>query len=154
MSDNPDWVFYRDARQNEATSCRDLFAEFPEFRPRWEKHLNSWNGEPAGTYIDIAQFVHFVVEDLYPSGKTEEIQRVFDLMEQWLENGNENVRQLVIIGFFEDLQNVASWHSFGRQAFIPFLRLRSREAWDDIEKIWVGKSSLAEVIRAERGKRP
>jgi hypothetical protein len=34
-----------------------------------------------------------------------------------------------VIGFLEDLQNLASQQPFGKEAFIPFLRPRSRVAW-------------------------
>jgi len=79
-----------------------------------------WKGKPAGTYNDIAQFAHFVVEDLYPNGNTEDLQRAFNLMEHWLVNGNRNLRDLIGIGFLEDLQNVASWQAFGKKHLFRF----------------------------------
>jgi len=130
-----------------------LAADFPLFRPRWEKYLELWNGKPAGGYNDIAQFAHFVVEDIYPLQKTEDLQRAFDLMEYWLVNGNQNLRELVRIGFLEDVQNVASGQSFGKEAFIPFLGPQSRQAWDEIERMWAGKTSLMEVVQDEFKKR-
>jgi hypothetical protein len=150
MNDNPDWIFYRDNKPNEAEVMPRLIAEFPGFHARWEKHLESWHGEPAGHYNDIAQFVHFVVEDLYPTGKTADLQHAFELVEQWLVNGNRNLRDLIAIGFLEDLQNIASWKEFGREVFISFLGPQSHHAWNEIEKTWAGKMSLMEVIRAER----
>ena len=75
---------------------------------------------------------------------------MFGLMEKWLVDGSQAVRGLVVIGFLETLQNVTSWQAFGKVAFIPFLGPKSREAWDDVERMWAGKSSLFEVIRAER----
>ena len=115
-----------------------LVAEFPDFRPRWEKHLEFWEGEPAGNYNDITQFVYFVVIDLYPSGKTQELQHAFDLMEYWLKNGSESLKELVVIGFLEDLQNLASRQGFAKEAFVPFLGPKSREAWDELERLWGG----------------
>jgi hypothetical protein len=149
MSGNPDWVFYRDDKPTEAEVMARLLAEFPPFRPRWEKHLELWKGEPAGNYNDIAEFVHFVVQDLYPSGNTEDLQHAFDLMEHWLVTGSENLRGLIAVGFLETLQNAASWQTFGREAFIPFLGPQCRQAWNEIERTWAGKTSLMEVIRAE-----
>ncbi len=119
-----------------------LVAEFPGFRSRWEKHVESWNGKPAGNYNDITQFVYFVVEDLYPSGKTEEVHRLFDMMEDWLKNGSHGVQELVVVGFFEDLQNLASQQAFGKEAFVPFLGPKSREEWDELERLWAGKSNI------------
>ena len=149
MSGTPDWTFYRDDKPTEAEVMPRLVAEFPTFRPRWEKHLELWKGEPAGNYNDIAEFVHFVVQDLYPSGNTEELQRAFDRMEHWLVNGNENLRGLIAIGFLETLQNAASWQTFGREVFIPFLGPQCRHAWNEIERTWAGKTNLMELIRAE-----
>jgi hypothetical protein len=149
MSDNPDWVFYRDDKFSEAEIMPRLVKEFPGFRPRWEKHLSLWKGEPAGGYNDISEFAQFVVRELYSSGTAEETQRAFDLMEQWLVRGNQKVRELIVIGFLEDVQNIASWQPFGKAVFIPFLGPQSRDAWNEIERVWAGKTSLMDVVRAE-----
>jgi hypothetical protein len=74
-------------------------------------------------------------------------------MEHWLVSGNENLRGLIAIGFLETLQNAASWRTFGREAFISFLGPQSRQAWNEIEKIWACKTSLMEVVRDELKKR-
>lgn len=50
-----------------------LVEAFPDFAGRWREHLASWGGEPAGSYNDMAQFVHFVVEDLYEKDQFDEI---------------------------------------------------------------------------------
>jgi hypothetical protein len=134
----PDWIFYRHDGPTEADVMPRLIAEFPGFRTRWERHLEFWEGEPAGDYNDITEFVHFVVIDLYPSGKIEEVQHAFDLMEYWLKNGSKGVRDLIVIGFLEDLQNLASRQPFSKEAFIRFLGPTSREAWDELERFWAG----------------
>lgn len=38
---------------------------FPDFSDRWKKHIACWSGNPAGSDNDMAEFVHFVVEDVY-----------------------------------------------------------------------------------------
>ncbi len=119
-----------------------LVAEFPAFRPRWDKHLEYWEGKPAGYYNDITEFVYFVVRDLYPSGQIEEVHRALDMMEDLLKNGSSAVQELVVIGFFEDLQNLASRQAFGKEAFIPFLGPKSREAWDELERFWSGEGNV------------
>lgn len=72
------------------------------------------------------------------------MQRAFDLMEDWLKSSHGNVRELVVVGFLEDLQNFASQQAFGKKVFIPFLGPKSREAWDDLERFWAGKSASSE----------
>jgi hypothetical protein len=153
MSGNPDWTFYRDDGLSEAEVMSRLIAEFPGFRPRWEEHLELWKEKPAGSYNDIVEFAHFVVQDLYPNGRTADLQRAFDLIEYWLVHGNQNLRNLIAVGFLEDVQNIASWQTFGREAFIPFLGPQCLQAWNQIESAWANKTSLMEVLRDEIKKR-
>jgi hypothetical protein len=140
MGNNPDWIFYRHGGPTEAEVMPRLVAEFPGFRPRWEKHLEYWEGKPpAGNYNDIAQFAHFVLKDLFLDGKNDEVQRAFDLMEYWLKDGSKSLQELIVIGFFEDVQNLALGQGLALDSFVTFLGPKSREAWDELEKFWAGK---------------
>jgi hypothetical protein len=58
-----------------------LVNAFPAFSNRWRKHVAEWGGEPAGSYNDMSQFVHFVVDDLYDEGNLNETRRAFRLLE-------------------------------------------------------------------------
>jgi len=128
----------------------ELLNHFPAFVRRWRDHLEEWGGEPCGAYIGMSAFVHFVIDDLYERGNLIDTRRVFEMMEGLLAEGDQEARDLVGFGFFETLQNVASWRPYGAKAFKPFLGPLSHRAWVEIESAWQGKSSLADVIRAER----
>ena len=146
-------VFYsRVARGATLTSdpILSLVEGFPTFSARWRKHLEYWRGEPAGNYIDMAEFVHFVVEDLYENGNLDEMQRFFDCLERLFIDGNQETRDLIGLGFFETLQNFASWRPYGNTVFEPFFGPISKQVWKEIRDNWKGKSSLMDVIRAER----
>jgi hypothetical protein len=127
----------------------EFVRSFPEFGPQWNKHVVAWGGDPAAFYIDMAEFVHFVVEDLYQTGAVAETQRAFDMLERLLTEGDEAAKDLVALGFFETLQCFTSWRPYGQTAFEKFLGTNSRDVWNDLHIIWRGKSSLAAVIRAE-----
>ncbi|HKD81397.1 MAG TPA: hypothetical protein VKH81_17010 [Candidatus Angelobacter sp.] len=127
-----------------------LLENFPDFMPRWRDHLAWWGGEPAGAYNDMSQFVHFVVEDLYEKGKHDEVKRVFLLFENLLDGADQETIDLIGIGFLETLQNVASWRPYGNRVFKEFLGTQTKQIWREIERIWAGKSSLMDVLRAER----
>ncbi len=127
-----------------------LLDAFPQFAARWKDHIAHWGGEPAGSYNDMGEFVHFVVEDLYEKENVGEVARVFALLENLLLKADEETTNLIGLGFFETLQNFASWRPYGNKVFEPFLGTRSMQTWQEIQRIWAGKSSLMEVIRAER----
>ena len=153
MPDQPDWVFYRDGKPTAADLMPRLVSEVPEFTVRWKEHLDYWDGEPAGEYNDIAEFARFVVDDLYPAKKTKEIQRAFDIMEWFLIAGNPQLQKLVVVGFLEDIQIIGSGRPFGSAAFITYLGPTSRKEWDELNRVWAGKTSLMEILEAEQKRR-
>jgi hypothetical protein len=140
------------ARGNLATSgtISTLLNAFPDFSERWRKYVGSWGGKPAGSYNDMCEFVEFTLEELYEKGNLEETRRVFQLLEKLFVEGDQEIRDLIGLGFFESLRNIASWRPYGSKPFEEFLGPTSIQVWRDIERQWAGKSSLADVIRAER----
>jgi hypothetical protein len=123
---------------------------FPDFCDRWKKHIALWGGNPAGSYNDLAEFVHFVVEDVYEKGNLDETRRVFQLLEKFLVDADQETRNLIGLGFFETLQNVASWRPQGNKAYEQFFGPMSKKVWNELQQMWAGKSSLMDVIRAEQ----
>jgi hypothetical protein len=123
---------------------------FPDFSDRWKKHITWWHGSPAGSYMDMAEFVHFVVEDVYEKGNLDETHRIFQLLEKLLVEADQQTRDLIGYGFFETLQNFASWRPHGNKAYEQFFGPLSKQVWSELQAMWAGKSSLMDVIRAER----
>jgi hypothetical protein len=129
---------------------QSLLIAFPAFSDRWRKHIEWWGGETAGDYMNMSEFVHFVVDDLHETGKIEEVRRAFEFMESRLQESDQGTRDLIGWGFFETLQSVASHRPGGYAEYGQFLGPVSTGVWRRIEKVWAGKSSLMDVIRAER----
>ena len=127
-----------------------LVREFPDFSKRWKDHIARWGGEAGGHYIEMAEFVHFVVEDLYEKRNLDETRRAFDCLEKLFEDGDQDARDLVGFGFFETLQNFASWRPSGNTIYEQFFGPMCKQVWSEIKQQWAGKSSLMDVIRAER----
>jgi hypothetical protein len=123
---------------------------FPDFGDRWKKHITLWGGNPAGSHNDMAEFVHFVVEDVYEKGNLDETRRAFQLLEKLLVEADQETRNLIGLGFFETLQNVASWRPRGNKVYEQFFGPTSKRVWSEIQMMWAGKSSLMDVIRAEQ----
>ena len=87
----------------------------PGFRKRWQEHVIFWNGEAAGVYNDIGEFVSYLLES-YKQGRTECVQAAFDTLERFLVDGDAETIERAAIGFIEDLQNASSWEPFGAKA--------------------------------------
>lgn len=91
----------------------------------------------------MARFVHFVVDDLYENGNIERVRDAFLLMERLAAADDQDTRDLIGFGFFETLQNVSSWKSYGSKPFGQFLGPVSELLWREIQRMWVGNTSLA-----------
>jgi hypothetical protein len=124
-----------------------LLEACPGFQPAWQEHLDWWKGEEPGVYNDTSEFARYIVES-FESGQTSEFPKAFATIERILNEGDQESRDIAGIGVIESLQTIAS-HSCGGDVFIPWLGTTSRRAWAEIEKMWEGKNSLADVIRAE-----
>lgn len=131
-------------------AIRDLLQAFPDFSERWKKHVELWGGNSAGSYNDMSEFVHFVVADVYEKGNLDETRRAFQLLERLFVEGDQETRDLIGLGFFETLQNFASWRPGGNKAYEQFFGPMSTRVWSELRAMWAGKSSLMDVIRAER----
>jgi hypothetical protein len=107
-----------------------------------------WEDKEAGIYNDLGEFGTFIV-DCYEKQDTEPIVAAFKLIEELFVLGDEEVRAAAAIGFLEDVRNVASWRPFGCAVFTQWFGPKSQLAWRQIEEIWRGKRSLADVVRAE-----
>ena len=126
-----------------------LLKACPGFQPMWQAHLDWWGNEEPGGFNDAAEFALYLVES-YERGQTSEFTAEFETIERILNEGNQEAREIAAIGIIEDLQTIGSNHVCGADVFLEWLGPTSRAAWDQIERMWEGKRSLMDVIRAER----
>ena len=121
----------------------------PGFQQQWQEHKEWWADEEAGEYNDIAEFARYLVES-YEHDRTSEFPTAFAILERILEEGDEEARALAEIGLIEDMQTISSHHPWNAEVFKAWLGPQSTAAWEQIEKIWEGKTSLMDVLRAEK----
>jgi hypothetical protein len=126
-----------------------LRESFPRFEQEWSEHLAFWHGESAGPYNDINVFAHFIVDELFVHQQYDEGRRAFLLLDQLFLAGDDATRDLIGIGFIEDLGNITSNRSDGHTTIIPYLPPTLHEVWKIIENLWAGHHSLAEILRWE-----
>lgn len=93
------------------------------------------------------------VVELFENGRIDEVSSAFQLAEHLISSGSDEDRQAAIVGFLETVQNVASHKEHGAAVFEQFLKSQSRIAWEELNQIWKGKASLAEVVAGETGAR-
>lgn len=113
----------------------DLLREFPQFHGRMEEHLRRWGRDEAQCF-GMPVFAHFVIDELYEPDNYERVHAAFGQMEKFLRDGSQEVRELIGLGFLETLHNVASWKSYGSEAFVRFLGPETGRVWAELEALW------------------
>jgi len=146
FADSPEFIASQAAGEKLMALLR---AEFPEFEPAWQEHVAFCEGAPAGSYLDISVFARFIHDDLFERRQTATAERAFHLFEKTFLDGDEPTRDLIAIGFIEDLQNYSSSRNAGHARIVPLLPPVLMKVWKEIERQWAGHSSLADVIEAE-----
>ncbi|MCF6442963.1 hypothetical protein L1077_26420 [Pseudoalteromonas luteoviolacea] len=106
---------------------------------KWSEHQAFWGDSVAGVYNDINVVAHYLVEQ-YEQGQTSDFEAIFDVVESILVKAEDEVKTLIIVGLFEDVQNIASHKAFSYEPFEKWLGPISRKYWQDICVFWEQKS--------------
>jgi hypothetical protein len=98
----------------------------------------------------MAELASHIV-DSFEAGNVEDARPAFELAERMIAAGADEERHAAIVGFLETVQNVASHRRLGPTAFERFLGPFSQRAWAELNEVWKGKTSLADVVASETG---
>lgn len=94
--------------------------------------------------IDIITIVDYIVGEL-KEGKTSEFKEFFAAVEQVLENGDDNARELIIVGLIEGLQNNCGLENLEyHTSFNQWLMPRTQKTWDGLIYLWESNDSMEE----------
>jgi len=127
-----------------------LLEACPSAEQAWEAHLAFWRGETGrGDFNDVGVFAEHVVGRIV-AGEMGELPAFCAAIESALSEGDPSVRDLVVNGLIEDLQNVASHSPGTAEVIISFLEPKGAQAWARVHQEWRGIYSLADRIRRGR----
>jgi hypothetical protein len=110
-----------------------IIAAVPEFRPRWQAFLEDWHGKETPWYLAMGELAHYVVE-VYERGDLAQFKDLFSAVESVLRDAESDLQNLIWVGLFENIQNIASHRSFGASVFRPWLGPQSLIAWDEVDR--------------------
>ncbi len=129
-----------------ARTLEEITRSYPSLAER----LSSLTADEASDSRLMAELGSHVV-DLFEEGRASDIRPAFNLAEHFIATGTEAERHAAMVGFLETVQNVASHRQCGGAVFEEFLGPWSCKAWAELNQIWQGKTSLAEVVASETG---
>jgi hypothetical protein len=78
-----------------------LAGHFPELQPLLQEHLDDNFGELLPT-VFFGDLTRLAVDD-YSSGRAEQVQALLDYLEESFATGGPEIRELISVGFLENL---------------------------------------------------
>ena len=112
----------------------------------------SRTAEETGPYSILGELAQRLVACMQ-ADETKHFGNVFESVETILGRASPETRDLIIVGFLEDLQNISLDGPLGLSAWTSWLGTSTREAWDTVEAAWSGRLSPAQFNDAIRGGR-
>ncbi len=111
-----------------------------EVTSSWDSYIReeyngnySNNGDPM---VDIITIVEFVVGKIKNS-QTSGLKELFSAIEEVLENGDNSVKELIVVGFLEGLQNNCEMQEVDyHTAFNGWFNAKTQRAWDGLIYLW------------------
>ena len=86
-------------------------------------------------YVDVWDVVTVIV-DLHRDGNTGEVQAAFHVFERFLIDGRPETRELIIVGYLEDLQNASLSVSIPLDEWVPDMGPETRRWWRGVRAFW------------------
>jgi len=109
----------------------------PSFAPTWQEFLAEWRGEDdLPLYVALGDLARHLI-GLVERGETDELPKVFQVVERWHLEGDEYVREAATVGLLEGLQNLnLHEHGTAPAQFRAMLRPESLRRWDELAASW------------------
>ena len=119
---------------------RKLVDAHPGFADAWREYVESPNYEPDHPYIDVGQLASRLV-NAATTGELGDVAELFGAVEAILKDSPADIRDLVLVGFLEDLQNVSLNRGLSLESWEQWLPPRTLEGWRVVKGLWDGSVS-------------
>lgn len=110
---------------------KNILIKFPGFSSMWNDHMNQYDRVSPGLCLDITIFSNYVIR-LIQEGSSSNLNDIFNVVEDFIVNGDEEVGDAITTCFLENLINVTGTR-ISADSYINLLGEKSKEyckAWD------------------------
>ena len=124
-----------------------LMVACPTFSPVVDACLEFYKSSPGGEVPHYMLMGELVIEcsKRMREGTCTEFRELFDLLEDWIENGDEFVVTLAVTGFIEDLQNSNLHEGSNPQDFKSYLKPKSSAYWEKVDRFWNNRELITKL---------
>ncbi|QKD02990.1 DUF7674 family protein [Mesorhizobium loti] len=115
----------------------------PSFHSEWERFQDKWgNADEAPLYLALSELALHLIRNLH-AGETDRFGEIFGVVEGWIIEGDDYVREAAIVGLLEDLQNTSLHRTTSPDDFKQWLQPQSTIWWTKVDAFWTAGTPLA-----------
>ena len=114
-----------------------LLVACPSFEEPWQEHINDPIYDERLLYIHLSKFAGHLVS-LQMAAEIAKFGEVFSTIEDLVVRGDPYVREAVIYGLLEGIQN-SSGGKVDPESFLPYLQPESAMWWEKLNAFWNGE---------------
>jgi hypothetical protein len=102
---------------------KELIDEYNDDEIDWDTYIEQYGGIYT-VFNSLARYM----EELLRNKENEEIQSIFNLVENWHLNGDELLQEATTIGFLEEIISLNPEHHYEDEEFLPYMG-KETEYW-------------------------
>lgn len=139
------------------TVFHTLTSTSADLKSRWNAYINrEYNDQDYKTerldYVDVGEICRFIVEK-FKQQDTKNFGRFFENVEMLLVNGDDDIKNLIIVGLLEGIQNISGHENVHyHNGFNHWLKPQTKKAWDDLIFFWESDESKKKWDKINRPK--
>ena len=125
---------------NRDSAIELLTSVFPDLTQQWESHISAEYQnykEERLDYVDIGEIIRYIVEKKRRND-TSGFSDFFDRVETILIYGDDYMKELMIIGLLEGIQNLCGFEVNYKTGFNEWLKPETKKAWEELIQFWEG----------------
>ncbi len=122
---------------NSKNTMNKILDNFPDFQDRFNKHVTEWDDTTGKRTIhsDIDIFFDYISDKL-ENNEGYDYQLTFNIVEELLVNGDEEVSNAIAMMFLESILNRSSHGDFTIDSFFNYLGKESKAFCKANEEFW------------------
>lgn len=127
-----------------------LLAAYPAFKAQHDAFMDEWADDPEG--LPNYLLLHDLAREcpmLLASRRQAEVAKIFDVVENWLLNGDHYVQEAATVGFLESIQNTNLHKGTTPDDFLPFCGPEALFWWEKVARFWSHAELITDTRRSE-----
>jgi len=116
----------------------EILSIYPKLTPYWHEFHEEWaEVDEKPLYLILSKLADLIVGD-FKSGQKSTLKCLFSLIEKFVLDGDQYVREAAIVGLLEEIQTKSQRNNVDISSMFPLMGEHTKSKWVALQKFWDG----------------